>query len=407
MNKSDLLKQGKMVTSFFLESLKPMPARDVNEHHRVATSLELLFDLIFVVAIASAGQQLHHAIVENHLIHGLVLYLMVFFALWWAWMNFTWFASAYDNDDAVYRVMTMVQMVGALVIAAGIPDAFQRSDFDIIIMGYVVMRIALVVQWLRAAKHDPLRKGTIYRYVVGILIIQMAWIFFHFSPVEFTIYVFAVLVIAELSVPFIAEKYGSTPWHPHHIAERYSLLTIIVLGESIVASFYAISDALKHQVINTELIFLTIGGVMMMFTMWWMYFDRSFHVDIKNHKRTFIWGYGHFFIFVGIAAVGAALAAAVDVSTGQADIDNQYIGSILAATIMLYSVSLWLLHDFSYLSGFGKWFYPLSVTVIFIIPYVIEPIGYAVFAMAVVFGIRLILSKWMFKPSSNQAVHVP
>jgi low temperature requirement protein LtrA len=29
----------------------------------------------------------------------LTSYLIVFFAIWWAWMNFTWFASAYDTDD--------------------------------------------------------------------------------------------------------------------------------------------------------------------------------------------------------------------------------------------------------------------------------------------------------------------
>lgn len=385
-----------MLTHLF-SVLKPMPARDINENHRVATSLELLFDLIFVVAIASAGQQLHHAIVENHLMHNLVLYFMVFFALWWAWMNFTWFASAYDNDDALYRIMTMVQMVGALVIAAGIPDAFQRSDFDIIIIGYVVMRLAAIFQWLRAAKHDPTRKGTIYRYVVGITIIQIGWVFFHFSPIHFSIYFFIALVLAELSVPFFAEKYGATPWHPHHIAERYALLTIIVLGESIVASFYAISDALKHQTINTELIFLTIGGVMMMFTMWWMYFDRPMHVRVNNHKRTFIWGYGHFFIFVSIASVGAALAAAVDVATAHAKVTSLYEGCVIAITLIMYSLSLWLLHDYYFLKGFGKWFYPLSSIVILIIPFFINRIGYIVFFMAIVFGLRLVLAKRMFK----------
>lgn len=124
--------------------LKPLSARDPHEKHRVATSLELLFDLIFVVAIATAGQQLHHAIVENHLVHGTMLYFMVFFALWWAWMNFSWFASAYDNDDALYRVMTFVQIMGSLVLAAGIPSAFQQQDFDVIIVGYAIMRFALV-----------------------------------------------------------------------------------------------------------------------------------------------------------------------------------------------------------------------------------------------------------------------
>ncbi len=98
--------------------------RDPDEAHRAATPLELLFDLIFVVAIATAGQQLHHAIIEGHLWHALPTYCMVFFALWWAWMNFTWFASAYDNDDTLYRCLTFVQIVGSLVMAAGIPAVF-------------------------------------------------------------------------------------------------------------------------------------------------------------------------------------------------------------------------------------------------------------------------------------------
>ena len=46
---------------------------------------------------------------------------MVFFAIWWAWMNFTWFASAYDTDDVPYRLLTLVQMAGVLVLAAGVP----------------------------------------------------------------------------------------------------------------------------------------------------------------------------------------------------------------------------------------------------------------------------------------------
>jgi low temperature requirement protein LtrA len=71
----------------------PMAARSPHEAHRVATPLELFFDLVFVVAIAQAAGGLHHAIAEGHVGDGIVGYLMVFFAIWWAWMNFTWFAS--------------------------------------------------------------------------------------------------------------------------------------------------------------------------------------------------------------------------------------------------------------------------------------------------------------------------
>ena len=118
----------------------------------------------------------------------------------------------------------------------------------------------------------------------------------------------------------------------------------------------------------------------------------------KKKKHTFIWGYGHFFIFVSIAAAGAALAAAVDVSVGHADISDRYEGCIIALTVILYSISLWLLRDLPYLTGFGKWFYPVSVIVIFAIPFMISHIGYCVFTMAIVFAFRLVLSKWLIQP---------
>ena len=80
-----------------------MVARSPHEAHRAATPLELFFDLVFVVAIAQAANGLHHAVAELHVVDGLIGYLMVFFAIWWAWMAFTWFASAYDCDDVRAR----------------------------------------------------------------------------------------------------------------------------------------------------------------------------------------------------------------------------------------------------------------------------------------------------------------
>src|SRR5919107_1836622 len=108
-------------------------------------------------AVAQAAAPLHHAIAEDHVWPGVRGYLMVFFAIWWAWMNFTWFASAYDTDDDVYRITTLVQIAGALVLAAGVESAFEESNYVGITFGYVVMRLAMVAQWLRAARNDTQR----------------------------------------------------------------------------------------------------------------------------------------------------------------------------------------------------------------------------------------------------------
>ena len=108
---------------------RPMVARPTDEEHRSATVLELFFDLCFVVAVAQAASALHHEVAEDHVGDGVVGYAMVFFAIWWAWMNFTWFASAYDTDDIPYRLTTLVQIAGALILAAGVPEAMASSTW--------------------------------------------------------------------------------------------------------------------------------------------------------------------------------------------------------------------------------------------------------------------------------------
>ena len=129
-----------------------MTPRDPEEPGRAASTLELFFDLVFVIAVSAASTQLHHAISEGHASSGLLSYVMVFFAIWWAWMNFSWFGTSFSTDDWLYRVVTIVQMAGVLVLAAGVGPAFHHGDWTVIVIGYVVMRIAMVVQWLRASR---------------------------------------------------------------------------------------------------------------------------------------------------------------------------------------------------------------------------------------------------------------
>src|SRR4051812_40683183 len=92
---------------------RPMEGRDASEPFRASTPLELFFDLCFVAAVSFAASSLLHALEDGGAGHALFGYLSVFFAIWWAWMNFTWFASAYDTDDVLYRMVTFVQIAGA------------------------------------------------------------------------------------------------------------------------------------------------------------------------------------------------------------------------------------------------------------------------------------------------------
>jgi low temperature requirement protein LtrA len=350
-----------------------MTARSPHEPHRASTPLELLFDLVFVVAISQAASGLHHAIAEAHAVEGLVGFLMVFFAIWWAWMNFTWFASAYDSDDLPYRLAVFVQIAGALVLAAGVRGMFETHTPNLAtITGYVVMRLAIVGQWLRAAASDPDRRVTARRYAAGISIVQLAWVGMLWVP-DLWRPGFVMLAACELAVPVWAERAAPTTWHPQHIAERYGLLTLIVLGESILAATVAIQSALASGEALPALLPLIIGGLLIAYSMWWVYFDRPVHDLLTSMGKAIVWGYGHYFVFAAAAAVGAGLAVSVDQATHHAKVGAVGAGAAVAIPVAVYLLCLWVLHDrpeYRQTRSFG----PIAAGLVLMTPFT----GYAV-----------------------------
>jgi low temperature requirement protein LtrA len=319
---------------------RPMRARDSRESHRVATPLELLFDLCFVVAIAQLGQLLHHSISEHHVAHGVSSYLMVFFTIWWAWMNFTWFASAYDTDDVPYRLTALVQIAGVLVLAAGVPAAFE-GHFGIVTVGYAIMRAALVTQWLRAAHANVEGRRTALRMAAGVSACMAGWALILFSHGTTHTVLFVGMVAAELAVPLWAERDYSTPWHPHHIAERYGLLYIIVLGEIVLSTTLAVQAGFVAE----RLWWVAGSGLLIVFGLWWLYFDVPAHRRLVDNRHGFVWGYGHYVVFASAAALGSGLAVVAE-SAGSPDPAASRLLTNLSVCVpvVVLLLALWLLH---------------------------------------------------------------
>jgi low temperature requirement protein LtrA len=322
-----------------------MTGRPVDEEHRVATPLELLFDLTFVVAVAQVAAELAHGIADDRVGDSLLGFVMVFFDIWWAWMNFTWFASAYDTDDVPYRLLTLVQMAGVLVFAAGIHDAFGSQDFLTGTIGYVIMRVAMLAQWARAARSDPEHRHTAYRFVVGIAVVQVAWLLRLLLPHDAGLAVFFLLVVAELAVPVWAERARMTAWHPHHIAERYGLFTIIVLGECVLASNVALQVVVEDTGWDLDLLLVGGGGLCLLFALWWMYFLKEAGDGLARRRELgFVWGYGHYAIFGSLAALGAGLEVTVEAVSHHVKASDQLVALAVVVPVVLYLATVWLLH---------------------------------------------------------------
>ena len=359
-----------------------MQPRSPAEPHRASTPLELLFDLCFVVAVARAGAGLEHAFGSGHAGAGVLSYCMVFFAIWWAWMNFTWFASAYDTDDVPYRLGVMVQIAGGLVLAAGVTPAFDsehQGNYAVLVIGYVVMRLTTVGNWIRAGRADPGHRTTAYRYAIGIVVIQLLWVGRLWLPDHLAVGSFVVLALLEMAIPAVAERSGVTPYHPAHIAERYGLFTTIVLGESVVAVVVTLDAAVAEADHRATLIAVAVAGVCILFSMWWVYFDKEADGILSTLRSSLIWGYGHYLIFGSVAAVGAGLTIYVEHDIGEFKISARLAGAAVAVPVAVFLVVVWGLHLRHRHTPLASAACPVTAALVLLAPFT----GVAVYVVAV------------------------
>jgi low temperature requirement protein LtrA len=329
--------------------------RDPNEDHRTATPLELLFDLTFVVAFGTAANELAHYLSEGHFRTGIVGFSLAVFAVAWAWINYSWFASAYDNDDWVMRLATMTLMLGVIVLALGLSQMFSSLDagnvldLHVMVAGYVVMRVPMVFLWARAARHDPARRPAAITYIWTISVAQAFWVLLAIVQlsVPTTLALAAVFVGVEMLGPFLAERRrGGTPWHAHHIAERYGLLVIITLGEGVIGTVASINAVVNGDAGWTlEAAVVAFAGIGLIFATWWTYFVIPWAQVLELHReRAFLWGYGHLVIFAALAAIGAGLDVAAKYIDNQTTLSATGTIASTAIPFAIYTLALYAIY---------------------------------------------------------------
>jgi low temperature requirement protein LtrA len=290
--------------SRFLEPPRLRTASAERYEERHATWLELFLDLVFVVAIAQVGGVL----AADPTLNGFLGYCALFVPIWWAWAGFTFYATRFDTDDLVYRVLTLLGMFAVAALATTIPDALSGGQNPFVI-GYVLVRVLLLVLYARARRHvvqaRPL--ATWFMLMFGAAVVVWLGSLAVATPWKYALW--AVALGLELAAPPRAWRMiRDAPIHPAHIPERFGLFTIIVLGEAVIAVVLG-TERTSWTVLSGTTAFV---GFVIAAAIWWLYFD---FLDASMVSRSVLRGmtfvYAHFFVGAGIAAVGVGVKLAI------------------------------------------------------------------------------------------------
>lgn len=289
-----------------MRRLQPPQLREFDIGERKATWLELFFDLCFVVAVSAVSTVLH----ENPTGEGIRHFAFYFIAVWWAWMGYTWYATAFDNDDLGYRVTMLFAMMGVLGLARNVPimeEGFANNFVPV----YAFLQGLLVWLWIRAYIHNrqPDVRSFCMRYAIGFGIGIVVWLSSLLFPTEMQPRIWVIAIVIQMITPIWA--FNATElkmFDSAHLPERYGLFTLIVIGEAVLS----VGSTIPAGPVTGAGFTAAVPCFVVAAAIWWIYFDRAEPLFQYSRRRTmFIWGYGHLLIYAGIAATGAGASLVI------------------------------------------------------------------------------------------------
>ncbi|GAA3345365.1 hypothetical protein GCM10020358_52160 [Amorphoplanes nipponensis] len=296
------------------EQLEAVRPPDLNqESNRSATRLELFFDLAFVLFVARCADVL----AKDETWHGAMVFAAVLTVGWWAWASATLYANRFDTDDAVFRLLTLTAMAGVVAMAAAV-DKIDGASAPWFVVGYVIIRFALMAGYVRAWRHVPKARSTARLYLIGHGLGAAIWLVSLAVPEPARYVLWGVGVLADLAWPTAAARLkDAVPLHLEHLPERFGLFIILVLGESVAAVVTGLHDGGWKPTVA-----LTAGfAFVVAAALWWIYFDLSGGAakrrlaaegdNVTKHGVHDFYVYIHLPLAVSLAAVAVGLEHAV------------------------------------------------------------------------------------------------
>jgi len=279
-----------------------------SEKIKRANWLELLFDLIFVFAVSKATHILAHAH-DGHLgYEQYVTFILVMIPIWWAWTGHTLFATRFDTEDTSQKLLTLTQMLAVVFWTT-----FINADFDPHYQGYllfyVLIRVLLIMMYWRATRYNtasiPVAKKLSAGFSLGLFVVISSLLFE--SPLRYFI-MYAGIAI-EILTPLLSRKVlKAVPVKSHHLPERYGLLTIILLGESVIM----LAAKLNESQWTGITVGAAISGFLLLSALWWLYFNLvEKHLIGQNLNTGQHVIYGHLFIYSGLSAIAVFIGYSV------------------------------------------------------------------------------------------------
>jgi len=336
--------------------IRRLGLRTSDEGHRV-TTFELFFDLVYVYAFT----QVSHLMAASHSALGVLQALIVLGLLWWTWTAFSWLANQSPADQGVLRAGMSVAMATIFVATLAIPEAFDDLPGGlhgpvVFVVAYGIVRLVHMALYLVAGRDDPalqrqvLRTQLVAMLPAFVLLLVGAVVG---EPAQTWIWLGAVAW--DLALTLLTSRGGD--WRlqsPSHWSERYGLVVILALGESVVAIGVGASDL----PVSVPVIAGAVLCVALALVLWWVYFPgcaRAAEQALAQRDgvaraefATLAYTYLHYVLIAGV------IVASLGVEEVMAHIGSPEAFGVFGAAVLCGGVAAYLLGTAVLLRSAGR-----------------------------------------------------
>ena len=212
--------------------ISPPPLRTADGHHRDerhASWLELFFDLVFAGAVG----QLAGALQDHPALGTLARFVLLFIPVWWLWVQFAFYADRHESEEAVHRVAFLTAILLCVGLAASAPRAL-AGDTTGFVIAFASLRGLQLLLYARARYTLPATRALYGRYLVFFGAGGALWLGSLAVPGQARFGVWAAALACDaVGALAMLDPSRRLPVNPTHLADRFQLFVLIVLGESV------------------------------------------------------------------------------------------------------------------------------------------------------------------------------
>jgi low temperature requirement protein LtrA len=284
-----------------------------DEGHRQVGWLELFFDLVFVVIIATLAQDLAHHLSAA----GVRDFILQFLAVFWIWNAFTYYSERFESDGLEIRVFTFLAILAVAGLAIWGTDGLGAHYLGFS-LSYVAARLLNIGMWLRAAYYNPAFRATAFSFAggFGVALTLIGVSLLLEGPARLVLW--GVAVVLDILTPAI---FNRLQWKLPAISrdkfpERFGLLTMIILGEVVSSVIGGIAEVHTAGELTGAAVANGVLGLAIGFGLWWIYYDFvGRRIPFPPLPIQLAWLYLHVFLLIGLVAIGVGVEVAMTEST--------------------------------------------------------------------------------------------